>query len=232
MWSRDLVGAPNVVEIWIPSAGFVKAERTAGGLSVSREDGHLFGMGIGPSPAIDPLWERMALPQGLPRHTTEHLRLIGRLDVMTVTSTFAPMTATTKVLVDPEEIRSFLTMHAPDSHTYPDSPESRLWYGIREDRKLVAVGAMTQWESGATMLASVATHREYRGKGLATAVARDAMFYARKGGVSQISLAVTSDNAAAIRAYARAGFMRLAAMSIFEPVEPLPINVSLHTLAP
>lgn len=232
MWSRDLVGSPNVVEIWIPAAGFVKAERTPGGLSVTREDGHLFGMGIGPSPAIDPLWQRIALPRDLPGYLTGGLEVRGDLDVMTATSTFAPMNASTKVLVDPEEIRSFLTLHAPDSHTYPDSDEARMWFGIRDDRRLVALAAMTQWQSGATMLASVATHREYRGRGLATLLARDAMFYARKGGVSQISLAVNGDNAPAIRAYTKAGYLRLAGITFYEPALPLPAAVSLDTLAP
>lgn len=218
MWSRDLLDSPNVCEIWIPAEGFVKAVRTPGGLSLTRRDGHLFGMGLGPDPAIDPQWERMALPADLPDRLTSHLRLRSALDVMTAPATFAPTSATSIVLADPEEVRSFLTLHAPDSHTYPDSPEARLWFGLRDDRKLVAVAAMTVWQSGATMLASVATHRDYRGRGLATRLAKDSLFYARRGGVNTVGLAVGSTNTAAIRAYGKAGFLRLHAMRVFEPV--------------
>ncbi|MBZ4020471.1 GNAT family N-acetyltransferase [Streptomyces purpurogeneiscleroticus] len=71
-----------------------------------------------------------------------------------------------------DEIRTFLAEHSPAHSTGPGSADVSLWAGIRgTDGRLVACGAMSSLrDSGAPLMASVATDAAQRGQGLGAAL--------------------------------------------------------------
>ncbi|SED55482.1 Acetyltransferase (GNAT) domain-containing protein [Streptomyces melanosporofaciens] len=71
-----------------------------------------------------------------------------------------------------EELLAFLREHSPGHSTGPGSSGISLWAGIRdEDGRLVACGALSSLrDSGAPLMASVATDARQRGQGLGAAL--------------------------------------------------------------
>ncbi|MCS0636686.1 GNAT family N-acetyltransferase [Streptomyces sp. LP05-1] len=72
-----------------------------------------------------------------------------------------------------EELRAFLGRHSPAHSTGPGSHDVSLWAGIRDgaDGRLVACGALSSLrDSGAPLMASVATDAALRGQGLGAAL--------------------------------------------------------------
>ncbi|MFI8996930.1 GNAT family N-acetyltransferase [Streptomyces sp. NPDC053542] len=71
-----------------------------------------------------------------------------------------------------DEIRAFLAEHSPAHSTGPGSADVSLWAGIRNtDGRLVACGALSSLrDSGAPLMASVATDATQRGQGLGAAL--------------------------------------------------------------
>jgi GNAT superfamily N-acetyltransferase len=231
-WTQDVAGYPNVGQIWVPSNGFVQAVRRLGSVALTRDDGHRFGICLGPEPLIDSSWERIALPRNLPTSRTEGLELLGQWDVYSASTTFAPTAVTCEPVFEFEEIQDFLRLHAPGSSTMPDSTEAELWFGRYEGSRLVAIATIVRWESGAHLLSSVAVHREHRGRGLGRQLARDALFIARQNGIPHLSLAVDADNAAAISAYRAAGFHCIGQYASYRPAPPPPVVGSLADIPP
>lgn len=71
-----------------------------------------------------------------------------------------------------DELLAFLDEHSPAHSTGPGSADVSLWAGIRdEDGRLVACGALSSLrDSGAPLMASVATDAAQRGQGLGAAL--------------------------------------------------------------
>ncbi|WP_030020405.1 GNAT family N-acetyltransferase [Streptomyces monomycini] len=71
-----------------------------------------------------------------------------------------------------DELLAFLNEHSPAHSTGPGSADVSLWAGIRgADGRLVACGAMSSLrDSGAPLMASVATDAAQRGQGLGAAL--------------------------------------------------------------
>jgi ribosomal protein S18 acetylase RimI-like enzyme len=231
-WAGDIAGTPNVAWMWIPENGFIKAVAQLGSLALTRQAEHVFGLGIGPDPEIDSSWQRVLLPRALPLDKTAALSHRTDIDVYTASTTFAPMNAVSEPLSDMEEIASFLTLHAPDSSTHPNAPESLVWFGMRDGYKLIAAATIAKWESGAYMLSSVGVHREYRGRGLGTQLSRDALYIGRHNNMPYINLAVHGDNHAAIATYRKAGYRCVAEMASYDQRPPTPNVTSLLDLDP
>lgn len=227
-WTRDIAGTPNVAEIWVPQRGFIKAVRRLGSVALTRQDGSVFGIVIGPDPLIDPSWQRIALPRNLPASHTEGLVPLSEWDVFTGSTTLAPTTVTSEPIYELDEIASFLTLHAPDASTPADSDEAQLWFGMRHGAQLIAVATIARWESGAHMLSSVAVHRDHRGRGIGRQLARDALFIGRHNDIAHICLAVRHGNSAAIAAYRAAGYHTIGEYATYRP---RPERVEVATLA-
>lgn len=105
------------------------------------------------------------------------------------------------------EIANFLRSHAPKSSVWPGNEEVLFWGEIREQGLLVATGALVRWRTGQTMFASIATHSDYRSKGLAQKLVSQMLGNASRSGVTHIGLGVFSANASAKRAYEKVGFL-------------------------
>ncbi|MFE1773042.1 GNAT family N-acetyltransferase [Streptomyces sp. NPDC059008] len=107
-----------------------------------------------------------------------------------------------------EELFSFLTEHSPAHSTGPGSSGVSLWAGIRDDAdgRLVACGALSSLrDSGAPLMASVATDAALRGQGLGAALTAwlTRLAVRRHGFCTLWQLA---DNAPAERLYTRLGY--------------------------
>ncbi|QKV96499.1 GNAT family N-acetyltransferase [Streptomyces sp. NA02950] len=106
-----------------------------------------------------------------------------------------------------EELLAFLNEHSPAHSTGPGSAGVSLWAGIRDhDGRLVACGALSSLrDSGAPLMASVATDARMRGQGLGAALTSWLTRYAvRHHGFC--TLWQLADNAAADRLYDRLGY--------------------------
>ncbi|RNF99042.1 GNAT family N-acetyltransferase [Streptomyces botrytidirepellens] len=106
-----------------------------------------------------------------------------------------------------DELLDFLGEHSPAYSTGPGSADVSLWCGIRgDDGRLVACGAMSSLrDSGAPLMASVATDAAQRGQGLGAALTSWLTRYAvRRHGFC--TLWQLADNAPAERLYTRLGY--------------------------
>lgn len=105
-----------------------------------------------------------------------------------------------------DEIRELLAVASPTASSPPGDPQICTWHGVRSEGRLVAVGAAIRWKSGAPVLASIATHPEYRGKGLARAVTSSLTRYFRAQGEGRITLGMYAANESARRTYTAVGY--------------------------
>lgn len=106
-----------------------------------------------------------------------------------------------------EELAAFLRAHSPSHSTGPGSADVSLWAGIRDaDGRLVACGALSSLrDSGAPLMASVATDAAQRGQGLGAALTAWLTRYAvREHGFC--TLWQIADNVPARRLYDRLGY--------------------------
>jgi GNAT superfamily N-acetyltransferase len=105
-----------------------------------------------------------------------------------------------------ERIREFLALASPTASTAPGSAEVVTWHGVEEAGRLVAVGAAIRWKSGAPVLASIATHPESRGRGLAKSITASLTQYFREQGEERITLGMYAANDTARRTYLSVGY--------------------------
>ncbi|MFG2138298.1 GNAT family N-acetyltransferase [Streptomyces sp. NPDC048650] len=106
-----------------------------------------------------------------------------------------------------DELLAFLNEHSPGHSTGPGSAAVSLWVGIRgADGRLVACGALSSLrDSGAPLMASVATDAAQRGQGLGAALTSWLTRYAvRRYGFC--TLWQLADNTPAERLYTRLGY--------------------------
>ncbi|MEV4744266.1 GNAT family N-acetyltransferase [Streptomyces sp. NPDC049555] len=106
-----------------------------------------------------------------------------------------------------DELLAFLNEHSPAHSTGPGSSDVRLWAGIRDaGGRLVACGAMSSLrDSGAPLMASVASDAALRGQGLGAALTSWLTRHAvRRYGVC--TLWQLADNTPADRLYTRLGY--------------------------
>lgn len=216
-WAIEIIGDPNVLQIWIPEAGFIRATRTADSISFTRKDDVCFGFGVGPNPPIESDWERFSLSRSLPREKTAGFKLLGQLNVYAIDTASFINPGKVVVLENRDaDINAFLDDHAPHSSSRPGDLQSLFWCGItNETNNLMAVATIARWESGGLMLSSVATHTDMRKQGLGTQITVGTLAFARERGLNPVALGVTQKNTAAISIYERIGFSLLCAFNTF-----------------
>jgi ribosomal protein S18 acetylase RimI-like enzyme len=94
-----------------------------------------------------------------------------------------------------------------------------VWY---EGGRLVGNVSLMRVGPGAWVVANVATHPEFRRRGIGARLVRAAVEQARSGGAHAVGLQVRSDNAAAIALYEREGFARVGAATSFRGEASVP----------
>lgn len=98
-----------------------------------------------------------------------------------------------------------LLEHSPSAWLFPGDGEDVAWMGVEDGDDLVAVGAVA-FSRGRAHLASVCTHPDARGRGLARRVCAGLTALARSRGVETVWLDMYADNVVAARLYASLGF--------------------------
>lgn len=205
-WARQLLGEPNVPQVWIPEIAFVDAVRDGENISFTRKtnDG-FFGLAIGPRPILLTEWNEFAIPQGVDPSLVEGFTFHDNWETHAIEVTSRSYEV--EPLEDDEFISEFLNTHAPQSSAKPGNPEIQFWGCIRnDDGDIAAIAAITQWESGEYMLSSVATHTDMRGQGFGQKICAGLLGLSYDRGIERLNLVVLSSNTAAIKAYSRIGF--------------------------
>lgn len=216
-WAIEIAGDPNQAQMIIPEDGFIKAVRNSNSVSLTRMGDQLFGLGLGINPPIDPDWERFTVERKV--DTSNYINAVSLvdLDIYSIeTRQYAGLPISEEIQGD-EEIAGFLKLNAPNSSVWPGNPEVLFWAGKRnQSEELIAVGAVTMWESGQKVISSVGTAKNERSKGHATKLVAEMVATANKLGFPRLGLAVRADNIAAKRSYEKVGFNLCGEFTIFE----------------
>jgi len=216
-WAIEVAGEPNQAQLIIPEDRFIKAVRNSNSVSLTTMDERLFGLGLGQNPPIDPNWKRFTVERKVDvSNYVDSIPLLD-LDIYSIETQLYENSPIAIEIHGDEEISDFLKLHAPNSSVWPGNPELVFWAGTRnESGELIAVGAVTMWETGQKVLSSVGTAENERGKGLATKLVAEMVAKVHELGFPRLGLAVRADNIAAKRAYEKVGFALCGEFTIFE----------------
>ena len=216
-WAIEIAGDPNQAQLIIPEDRFIRAVRNSNSVSLTTNDEKLFGLGLGINPPIDPKWKRFTIERKAARSNYEGAESVLDLDIYSIETSLYGNSPIAMEIHDDEEISDFLKVHAPNSSVWPGNLELVFWAGIRNDSgELIAVGAVTMWETGQKVLSSVGTAEHERGKGIATKLVAEMVATANELEFPRLGLAVRADNIAAKRAYEKVGFALCGEFTIFE----------------
>ena len=216
-WAIEIAGDPNQAQLIIPEDSFIKAVRNSNSVSLTTSDEKLFGLGLGINPPIDPEWKRFTVERKVDTSNYVDAVSLLDLDIYSIETQLYKNSPIAIEIHDDEEISDFLKVHAPNSSVWPGNPELVFWAGIRNDSgELIAVGAVTMWETGQKVLSSVGTSEHERGKGFATKLVAEMVAKANELGFPRLGLAVRADNIPAKRAYEKVGFVLCGEFTIFE----------------
>lgn len=200
---------PKYLEIfstYAPAHKFIEAIVKPDGFSfsVNDEDGSRFTMALGPDPVILD-GDEIATSRGL-QVDSQKYKTQASWDLYSIdTENFSSCDPAIESNND-QEIDNFLKTHARKSSVWPGNEEVLFWGELREQGLLVATGALVQWRTGQVMFASIATHSDYRSKGLAQKLVSQMLGNASRSGISHVGLGVFAQNASAKRAYEKVGF--------------------------
>ena len=243
-WAAEFLGRPNVATVWIPEKDFFQARRTAASFSLSRvihkiapnesvADGtepsrRLYGIAFGEVTEIDPAWNEFSLPRTMPKELTHNFTLDGQWDAYSIYPlTFLPSNKANSFRITMNDVEGaknlgrggitdFLTEHAPQLSTWPGSDEVLSWITVRDGKgSIVAVAALTEWESGGKLLSSVAVDSRLRGNGIGQILVEACVMRAAELGIEHLLLAVERANHGAIRLYEKVGFAVLGRFNHF-----------------
>ena len=106
---------------------------------------------------------------------------------------------------DDEEVNRLIDAVAPDSHARPGTPGIEAWLGVRDEGRLVAVGAALRQPDGTGHVRAVAVAADHRGRGLGRELSR-ALTRAAMADSGVCSLGVYVDNEPALRTYRSLGY--------------------------
>ena len=212
-WAHDLLGEGGPVDFLLAPTRFVAAERTGDSYALTLERRGLVGVAFGPAPPVDPSWSHALVSDSALGDELGRLRASDHWDFFSLD--LAGARGEEPDVVDEARVEPFLAANAPDSAVWPGHPEVVAWYGRRDAAGLAAVAALVRWESGRLVVSSVATRADARGAGHATALVRAVAAAAARRGERWLGLGVGHDNAVAQRVYARCGFVRRAAFTVY-----------------
>ena len=216
-WAIEIAGDPNQAQLIIPEDRFIRAVRNSNSVSLTTREEKLFGLGLGINPPIDPKWKRFTIERKAVTSNYAGAESVLDLDIYSIETELYKDAPKAVEIQGDTEISDFLKAHAPNSSVWPGNPELVFWAGIRNDSgELIAVGAVTMWETGQKVLSSVGTSEHERGKGFATKLVAEMVAKAHELEFPRLGLAVRADNIAAKRAYEKVGFALCGEFTIFE----------------
>ena len=173
-------------------------------------------MGLGPHPRIPQAWTNCSVSRQSDIQWTDAVVHEGDWDFYSIETGNFFQENEIASLEDEVEIRDFLKLHAPESSVFPGDKEILFWSGIRSDnQKLVAAGVAVRWRSGRVMLASISTHTDHRGKGIAQKLVTSMLGRLNSLGIENVGLGVRAENTWARKAYESIGFSLVTRFSSF-----------------
>jgi RimJ/RimL family protein N-acetyltransferase len=203
---RDNPKYSEIFSTYAPAHKFIEAVVKPEGFSfsVNDEDGSRFSMALGSDPVILD-GDEIATSRNVEMDSEKYKRQVS-WDLYSIdTKDFEKFDPAIKSM-NHSEIEDFLKTHARKSSVWPGNEEVLFWGEIRDQEQLVTTGALVQWRTGQVMFASIATHSDYRSKGLAQKLVSQMLGNASRGGIIHVGLGVFSENASAKRAYEKVGF--------------------------
>ena len=203
-------------ETYAPAHRFIEAVVTETNLSfsVKDEDGSIFAMALGENPVLLQA-DRIATSRGvvMDRNLYKHR---ADWDFYSIdTDVFALFDQATESK-DDLGIKQLLESHAPNSSVWPGNEEVIFWGELREGSELVAAGTLVRWRTGEVMFASIATHADFRGKGLAQTLVKQMLSSAANRRIGHVGLGVFAGNIAAKKAYEKVGFKLIGEFSSYQ----------------
>ncbi len=191
---------------YAPEQRFITAQVGAESLSfsVADEDGSVFAMALGKDPIILPC-DRLSTTLNVKVDLTKYVHRVN-WDFYSIDTESFISGKQAEICTDESEITELLKGHARKSSVWPGNDEVIFWGGKRIAGQLVSVGALVKWRTGQVMFASIATHTNYRGKGLAQELVTEMLASVAVQGISHVGLGVFAENASAKRAYEKVGF--------------------------
>jgi ribosomal protein S18 acetylase RimI-like enzyme len=213
---------PKYLEIfstYSPAHRFIIAEVEEHNLSFSvrDEDGSIFAMALGRNPKILEC-DRVATSRNV---KVDPASFVHRADwdfYSIDTKAFADFEMADETN-NFEEIKTLLENHAPNSSVWPGNQEVLFWGAIRNGDQLVATGALVKWRTGQVMFASIATHSDFRSKGLAQMLISRMLSTVYSQGIEHVGLGVFAGNVSAKRAYEKIGFSLIGEFSSYQKKE-------------
>ncbi len=207
-WAVDLLRENNSAKYYMSETNFVAAYKNENSFSFIVQGEPFYGHMYGEGAFQDERCSDIAVAGFKPE-------LIGNLQPRGGFQFWEAITSDTgsgiELLTNPDEIRTMIEKHAPDSSVFPGDPEEIFWGGIRNAAgELAALAVLVKWQSGFHVMASVVTREQDRGKGFATQLSRGMITRAHSLGISKIGLGVRENNFAAQRVYEKSGFKKLA----------------------
>lgn len=212
-WVRHQTDPEAVVRAYVdgPAAVVSVRNRLPGGSGT-------MAVALGPTDALDRLFGEVAAIAPAPGRLILPSAALGvvpdawRPDpvrewhwMLTTTVPDEPAEALVEVTEAPD-IDALLDAHQPDAHSRPGSPNVEVWLGIRDDGRLVAVGALRRHPDGTGNLGAITVDAEVRGGGLGTALSAGLTRRALDGPSATATLGVYTDNAPAIAIYRKLGY--------------------------
>ena len=216
-WAIEVAGEPNQAQLIIPEDRFIKAVRNSNSVSLTTMDEQLFGLGLCLNPPIDPNWKRFTIERKAVTSNYAGADSVLDLDIYSIETQLYENSPLAVEIQGDTEISDFLKAHAPNSSVWPGNPELVFWAGKRnQSGELIAVGAVTMWETGQKIVSSVGTAEHERGKGIATKLIAEMVAKANELGFPRLGLAVHAKNIAAKKVYEKVGFVLCGEFTIFE----------------
>jgi ribosomal protein S18 acetylase RimI-like enzyme len=212
---------PKYLEIfstYAPAHKFIEAVINPEGFSfsVNDEDGSVFAMALGANPVILD-GDEIATSRNVEMDSEKYKRQVS-WDLYSIdTEGFRNLDPAIES-TNHSEVDDFLKAHARKSSVWPGNKEVLFWGEIREQEQLVATGALVQWRTGQVMFASIATHSDYRSKGLAQRLVSQMLGNASRSGITRVGLGVFSENGSAKRAYEKVGFNLIGEFTSYQKI--------------
>lgn len=194
---------------WIPRDKFIELLHHHGGISMYREDHKPIAFSVGTNPPVKDSWPRINFEreaEGIERikaketsdWQTYYLHLRKEVDTAPLPNLFSD-----------GEIDFFLKLHAPKSSVFPGHKEIVKWACVSHESRLAGVAAISRWESGEHVVASVAVHSDLRGLGIGAKVMKEVERVAINEGIKTLCLGVNGDNLSAIALYEKLNWQPL-----------------------
>jgi ribosomal protein S18 acetylase RimI-like enzyme len=106
-----------------------------------------------------------------------------------------------------QRINQFLSGHFPDSSVKAGDPEVAAWPAILDqENQIIAIGALSIWESGKLAAQSIAVDKNHRGQGLGKEFVKRLVSTANHLGYENMCLGVWHFNEVAKHVYETSGF--------------------------